>query len=172
MSWPPYLASDDSALLRRAMGGRSGERILEIGAGNGGNLVEVSRRFRTVVGTDLVRPSMTDWKGAGVNFILADGASCVRGEAFDVVAFNPPYLHEDVEDAAVDGGRALEVPKKMLKDALRVAKREGEVLFVLNDRAERGEFEGICLEAGFALGTVASEKLFFEALTVYSAKVA
>ena len=170
MSGSPYLASDDSVLLRRALTRRSGGRFLEIGAGNGGNLVEASKRFRSAVGTDIVRPSMTDWKVAGADFVLADGASCVRGETFDVVAFNPPYLPEEVEDPAVDGGRELEVPRRMLEDALRAVRREGEVLFVLNDGADLAGFESSCSGAGFALRTADTEKLFFERLTVYSAK--
>ena len=171
MSVDPYLASEDSALLRRSLGGRSGERCLEIGAGNGGNLVHLSARFRFVVGTDLVRPSMADWKAAGADFVIADGASCVRSRVFDLVAFNPPYLRAEVEDRAVDGGRGLEVPKKFLRDALRVAKEGAEVLFVLNDEAELSEFRGISEAAGFDLRPLASERLFFEELTVFSAKM-
>lgn len=170
MSGTPYLASDDSALMRKALGARSGERILEIGTGNGGNLVGVSGSFETLVGTDLVRPDMTDWKSAGVNMVLADGASCVRGETFDLVAFNPPYLPDDVEDAAVDGGLKLEVPKKMLKEALRVVKRDGEVLFLLNDGADLADFQSACAEAGFAIGALDSRRVFFEELRIYSAK--
>ena len=170
MSGPPYLASEDSALLRRVLVRRSGGRFLEIGAGNGGNLVEASKRFSSAVGTDIVRPSMADWKGADADFVLADGASCVRGGTFDVVAFNPPYLPEEVEDPAVDGGRELEVPRRMLEDALRAVRRDGEVLFVLNDGADLARFESSCSGAGFALRAAESKELFFERLTVYSAK--
>ena len=170
MSGDPYLASEDSALLRKALGGRSGDRCLEIGAGNGGNLVYLSKRFRLAVGTDLVRPSMTDWRGAGADFVLADGASCLRSSAFDLVVFNPPYVRADVEDRAVDGGSQLEVPKRFLREALRAAKKEGEVVFLLNHEAEQREFGAICAEAGFGLEPLASERMFFEELVVFSAK--
>ena len=168
MSGEPYLSSEDSALLRSALGGRSGERCLELGAGNGGTLVHLSARFRLVVGTDLVRPSMTDWKKAGANFILADCASCIRSGAFDLVAFNPPYVRAGVEDRAVDGGVDLEVPRRFLQEALRVAR--DEVVFVLNDEADLQEFRDICAGAGFGLRPVASRRMFFEELTVFSAK--
>ena len=170
MSGEPYLASEDSALLRRALKGRSGERCLEIGAGNGGNVVALSGKFRLVVGTDLVRPSMGDWREAGANLILADGASCIRSRVFDLVAFNPPYLRGEVEDRAVDGGSQLDVPKRFLREALRVAKKDGEVVFILSDGADWREFREICEEAGFALRPLASERVFFEELTVFSAK--
>ena len=169
MSGDQYLASEDSALLGRALKGRTGERFLEIGAGNGGNLVGLADDFRLVVGTDLVRPSMTDWRGAGANFVVADGGSCVQDGTFDLVAFNPPYVPGPIDDKAVDGGPSLEVPKRFLRDALRAAKRRGEVVFVLNDQAELEEFRRIALEGGFELRPFASEKLFFEELTVYVA---
>ena len=170
MSGEPYLASEDSALLRRALQGRSGESCLEIGVGNGGNVVALSEKFRLVVGTDLVRPSMGDWKEAGVNLVHADGASCLRSGVFDLVAFNPPYLRAEVVDGAVDGGSLLEVPKRFLREALRVARKDGEVVFILSDGADRREFRKMCEEAGFGLRPLASERMFFEELTVFSAK--
>ena len=165
-----YLASEDSALLRMALRPYSGRSCLEIGAGNGGNLVELSKRFGTAVGTDLVRPEMPDWKGAGANYILADGASCLRPTSFDLVAFNPPYLAEEVEaDRAVEGGKHLEVPKKFLWEALRTVKEEGVVVFLLSDEADPGEFESLCSGYGFRLKRVASERVFFEDLSVFEA---
>ena len=169
MSGEPYLASEDSALLKKALEGRSGGRFLEIGAGNGGNLVQTAERFRLAVGTDLVRPSMADWKEKGTNFVLADGASCMREGEFDLVAFNPPYVPGPVEDRTVDGGTSLEAPKKFLREALRAVKKGGEVVFVLNDAARIEEFDQIAREGGFRLRPLASKKLFFEELTAYLA---
>ncbi len=169
MSGPAYLASEDSALLRRALRPYSGKRCLEIGAGNGGNLLELSKRFKLTVGTDLVRPGISDWKEAGANFILADGASCMRPSAFDLVAFNPPYVPADPGDRTVDGGRNLEVPKKFLAEALGAVKDDGEVVFILNNEADMEEFLGLCSALGFGLERLMSERVFFEELNVYSA---
>ena len=170
MSAEAYVASEDSALLRRALEGRSGGCSLEIGAGNGGNLACLAEGFQLALGTDLVLPSMVDWKDAGAGFVLADGASCLRSGVFDLVAINPPYLPEDVEDRAVDGGRLLEVPKKLLREGLRVVKKDGEVLLLLSGSAELPEFEALCEEAGFTLRLFDSKKLFYEELFVFSAK--
>jgi release factor glutamine methyltransferase len=172
MSGDQYLASEDSDLLRKSLEGRSGERCLEIGAGNGGTLVQLAERFSLAVGTDLVRPSMVDWKGAGANFVVADGGSCLREGVFDLVAFNPPYIPGPVEDRAVDGGPSLEVPKRFLREALRKVKKGGEVVFVLNDEARLEEFRRIALEGGFKLRPIASKKLFYEELTAYLASEA
>jgi release factor glutamine methyltransferase len=170
MSGDQYLASEDSDLLRRALEGRSGERCLEIGAGNGGTMVQLAGRFSLVVGTDLQRPSMVDWKEAGTNFVVADCGSCLREGVFDLVAFNPPYIPGPIEDRAVDGGPSLEVPKRFLREALRKVKKGGDVVFILNDEARLEEFRQIALEGGFRLWALASSKLFFEELTAYLAE--
>ena len=165
-----YISSEDSALLRSAFRGVSGECCLEIGAGNGGNLLELGERFRLVVGTDIVRPAASDWRAKGIEFLLADAASCFRAEKFDLVAFNPPYLRGEVsEDRAVEGGRSLEVPKAFLREALRTVKRTGKILFLLNDEADIAEFEDICSKKSFAMTRVATKRAFFEELSVYSA---
>lgn len=170
MSGSPYIASEDSALLRRALSEYSGGSCLEIGAGNAGALVEMSARFSTTVGTDLVRPAMIDWKKAGVEFVLADGASCIRSFTFDLVAFNPPYIVAEVgADPAVEGGEGLEVPLKFLREALRVVKPDGKVMMLLNDDAELSKFNEVCAGSGFRLQRVASRRVFFEELSVYVA---
>ena len=172
MSEEPYTSSEDSALLRSALRGLSGEACLEIGAGNCGNLLELRRKFRLVVGTDLVRPASPDWKGREIDFLLADTASCLRSETFDLVAFNPPYLAVDLSnDQAVEGGRGLEVPKAFLREALRVVRRTGRIVFLLNDEADIEEFEEICAGMSFALTRIARRREFFEELSVYSASV-
>jgi release factor glutamine methyltransferase len=171
MNGTVYLASADSALLRRALEGCSGGSCLEMGTGNGGALLELSKRFGLVVGTDVLRPEMADWKEAGANYILGDVASCLRPSIFDLVAFNPPYVAAKLaNDRAVEGGERLEVSKAFLRDALRVVKRSGVVIFLLNDDANPLEFEKICAEYGFSMQAKESERVFFEELTVFLAR--
>ncbi len=169
MSGAPYLASEDSALIRKVLSGQSGESALEIGAGNCGNLVILAGRFRLAVGTDVVRPGMADWSEKGAELVLSDGASCIRDSSFDLVAFNPPYVRAEVVDRAVDGGEGLEVPKKFMRDAIRVVRPTGKVVFLLDQDSDVQEFETICAARGFRIRKVASERGFFEELSVYIA---
>ena len=170
MSEEPYTSSEDSALLRGALRGLSGGSCLEMGAGNCGTLLDLLRGFRLVVGTDIGRPAGAEWKGRGIDFLLADGASRLRSETFDLVAFNPPYLPVEVsEDRAVEGGKGLEVPKAFLRDALRVVKRTGRVVVLLYDEADAAELEEICGQASFAMTKTATMRVYFEELSVYSA---
>ena len=173
MSSQPYLASEDSAFLRGMLRAYHGERCLEIGAGNAGNLVDLTERFKTVVGTDLVKPSMSDWKARGANFILADGSSCLRDSSVDLVAFNPPYLKEGgTGDTTVEGGEELEAPRKFLEGAVRVIKPAGKIVMLLNDEAEIGKIEDGLASRGLRLRRLASKRLFFEELSVYEASIA
>ena len=169
MSAEPYISSHDSALFRKALGLYAGEACLEMGAGNGGGLLVLARGFKTVAGTDLVRPSMDDWR-VGASFLLADGASCIRSSSFDLVAFNPPYLKEGgTGDAAVEGGGGLEIPKRFLREALRAVKKDGAVVFLLNDQADLAEMRAICADRGFSIRRLSSLRLFYEELAVYEA---
>ena len=166
----PYLASEDSALLRRVLKTCSGGSALEIGAGNCGSLIVLAKSFKTAVGTDIVMPGMTDWKASGADFLMTDGASCLRAGSFDLVTFNPPYLPAEIaDDPSTEGGAALEVPMRFLQDALRAVKLTGRIVMLLNDQAPIEEFETECSRNGFRLTKVATKHLFFEDLSVYEA---
>ena len=166
----PYTASEDSALLREVLMAYSGGSALEIGAGNGGNLVVLAKGFETAVGTDIVMPWMTDWRTWGADFLMTDGASCLRAGSFDLVAFNPPYLPAEVaNDPSTEGGAGLEVPLRFLREAFRTVKRTGRIVMLLNDQAPIGEFEAECSRQGFRLTRVAKRHIFFEELSVYEA---
>lgn len=171
MNLRTYLASHDSALLRRALEGRSGAACLEIGCGNGGALVELSRRFGLAVGTDLVRPSAEDWKGVA-SVVLADCARCFRPGSFDLVAFNPPYLpSESIEDVAVDGGAdGLEVPLRFLREAAVAVKERGAVVMLLSSENPMEKMEAECDRLGLEARKVAEQNLFEEVLSVYEMK--
>jgi methylase of polypeptide subunit release factors len=171
MSGTHYIASTDSALVRKVLRAHSGGSALEIGAGNGGNLADLTGRFDLAVGTDIARPGMSDWTEGGGDFVLADCASCMRDSTFDLVAFNPPYVRGEIVDRTVDAGLDFEVPKRFILDALRVVKPTGKVIFLLNEEADLGEFERLCAIKGFAIRRVASERGFFEELSVYQAEM-
>jgi release factor glutamine methyltransferase len=171
MNGTPYLASDDSALLREAITGYSGYSCLEIGAGNAGNLTELAKSFDQAVGTELVKPNGIDWKGRGWDIVLADRATCFRDEVFDLVAFNPPYLpSETIEDIAVDGGEGgTEVPLLFLQEALRVVKKDGRIVMLLSSQNSTEEIRRECSRKNFTLRSIASKELFFERLYAYEA---
>ena len=168
MSSGAYLSSDDSVLLRGVLERYSGGSCLEIGAGNGGGLVELSRRFKMAVGTDIQRPSGFKLRDS-IDFVLADCASCFREQSFDLVAFNPPYLpSEQIEDRTVDGGEEGEaVAMRFLGEAIRVSKKDGKIVALLSSENPLAPLERLCERDGFSMRLVGTKHLFYETLSVY-----
>ena len=164
----PYITAEYSRLLRCVLPSYSGETCLEIGAGNGGGLMELSRNFRMVVGTDIVRPTMDDWTASGVSYVMADLAACFQSRSFDLVVFNPPYIGtETVQDVATDGGEEMAVPFSFLAEAIRVVKAEGRIVMLLNGEIPFSRLQFVCKIRGFGIRKLAEERLFYEELTVY-----
>ena len=99
MSGRPYIYAEDSRLLGDAVSSLDDtDSFLEIGAGNGGNLVRVKDKFRLVVGTDINLEIRSGFSPV-VQLVIADKVSCFRSSSFDLVAFNPPYVpSEGIKD--------------------------------------------------------------------------
>lgn len=165
-----YLPAEDSYLLRDAAKGLSGGACLEIGFGSGAVVSSLSQRFRLAVGTDVLRLDEARLaRSPGVDLVLADRAGCFRDGSFDLVLFNPPYLpSEDVEDAAVDGGRfGVEVPTAFLEDGARVMKPRGTLLALVSDSGDVDAFLARGRELGLKARRVAGLRVFFENLLVF-----
>ena len=54
---------------------------------------------------------------------------------------------------------------RFLREALRVVRRNGRVVMLLNDEARASDFEEACARSGFTLRRVGGRHLFFEELT-------
>lgn len=169
MSGTSYVYAEDSQLMGEALSLLDGgERFLEIGVGNGGNLEIVSDKFNLVVGTDIAKIRQTR-HGKTLEFIIADRATCFRESIFDVVAFNPPYVpSESIVDKTVDGGPfGMEVPLEFLKSALEVIKKSGKILILLSSEDSLELFQVFCEERGLMSRKLVERKLFFECLSVF-----
>ena len=109
-----------SLLFCRHLGVRSGERVLEIGAGAGLAAVMAARAGAEVIATD-VRPEAVactrenaarNGVADRVDVRLGDGFAPVAGLTFDLVCTSPPQMptppgreRDDAEAAADNGGR-------------------------------------------------------------------
>ncbi len=169
-----YLSSDDSALLRQAIGGYRGRSCLEIGFGSGSNLPRLCDSFDEVAATDILRSTHASKRPGCVDLVYCDRAACFRDSSFDFVVFNPPYLPSDgVVDPTVDGGkRGIEVPIMFMEEAIRVLRPSGAILFLLSSEGDISDFLGYCERGGLRVKQVMERGLFFETLYVYEARKA
>jgi release factor glutamine methyltransferase len=167
-----YLSSDDSALLRQALGGYHGGTCLEIGFGSGSNLPLLCDRFDEVAATDILRATRASEGSDCADLVYCDRAACFRDSSFDFVVFNPPYLPSNgVVDPTVDGGRGgIEVPEMFMEEAIRVVRPSGTILFMLSSEGDVSGFLRYCERRGFPVKPLRERGLFFETLFVYEAK--
>lgn len=168
-----YVYSEDSKLLGEfLLTLNDSGALLEIGAGNGGNLSLVQKlgKFEMIVGTDILPLLSARTKlPRGIELIQTDRASCFRPESFDVIVFNPPYVPSNgFDDVTVDGGHAgMEKPLEFLSSALLVLKRKGKIAIVLSSEDSLAVLENYCESHNLLSARVLEAKLFFESLFVY-----
>lgn len=105
-----YLPAEDTFLLADNLDAREGERALELGTGCGILAILAAEAGAEVVATD-VNPAALRCASANavahgvadrIDFRLGDLFEPVRGERFDLVIFNPPYLPVPQEESIGD----------------------------------------------------------------------
>jgi len=169
MSDRPYIYAEDSKLLGEVISYMDdSDSFLEIGAGNGGNLLKAKDKFKLAVGTDISPKVRNDFPPT-LQLVIADKASCFRPSSFDFIAFNPPYLpSEEIKDRTTDGGQCgIEIPLEFLSSALEVLKPEGKIALVVSNEDSIEELEDFCRKNGLQATKIAEAGLFFESLFVY-----
>ena len=174
-----YQPAEDSQLLADVVCERLAadpdDAILEVGTGSGyvaGRISEVTDA--RVVASDLNPHAVRQARGEGVETVRADLVSPFADDAFDVVAFNPPYLPTDPEnewddwmERALSGGedgRAVIDP--FLERVGRVLAPDGVVYLLVSSLTGVDEVAERAGEAGFSAVAVADESFPFETLTV------
>ncbi|MFO7678002.1 MAG: HemK2/MTQ2 family protein methyltransferase [Thermoplasmatota archaeon] len=184
-----YDPAEDSFLLLESIPIQKGIKFLEIGTGCGLLSLEASRKGAFVVCTDInpfaIQLAKTNIKN---NKHLLKGSIEVRqgslfsvikkGERFDMIVFNPPYLPtgdtEHVDhwfDAATDGGSdGLMLIKKFIKDIKDFLSRNGQAFFVFSSLSDKKILEQYLLHRAFTYTIVKSQNFGDETLSVYSLK--
>jgi release factor glutamine methyltransferase len=134
-----------SRLFCRHVTVRSGERVLEIGAGLGVVAVLAARGGATVVATDVV-PAAVDTiranaalNGVTIDARLGDCYAPVAGERFDLVCSNPPQMptppgreRDDATAAADNGGRdGWQVLDRVIAGAPAHLRAGGRLVFTI-----------------------------------------
>lgn len=183
-----YEPAEDSFLLAEAVEINKDMKILEIGTGTGIISLDCCRMGANVVCSD-VNPFAV--KLADINFNLnlglmkgsfevrhGDLFSVVKkGEVFDVVIFNPPYLptRDDERvggsgwfDVATDGGLdGLNVTFRFINGLKKCLSKEGRAYFVFSSLSDRVKLERKLSDENFCWKVVNSCSFDDEQLDVY-----
>ncbi|MEF8780835.1 MAG: HemK2/MTQ2 family protein methyltransferase [Haloferacaceae archaeon] len=172
-----YQPAEDSALLASAAVDlvRDGDRVLEVGTGSGW----IAERVREgadarVIASDLNPHACRQARDRGLEAVRTDLVSPFRADAFDLVAFNPPYLPTDPDnewgdwmEVALSGGETgRRIVEPFLADVGRVLAPAGNVLLLVSSLTDREAVEALAADAGFATEAVREEAYPFETLWV------
>jgi len=177
-----YEPAEDTFLLADNLEFRSGERVLELGTGCGLLSILAAKAGARVVATDInpvalecARENAVEHGVAGsIDFRLGDLFDPVRGESFDLLVFNPPYLPSEGEERssdpvelAWDGGKdGRRVLDRFLREFPHHLKPEGRAFFVQSSLSNVFQTKQMLETNNFKFKAL-EKKLFFERLYLF-----
>lgn len=181
-----YDPSEDSFMLLEYLQFKPGKKILEIGTGCGLIALESARCGANVVCSDINPHSINlTKKNITKNKKLLSGTIEVRegylfsvvkkGELFDMIIFNPPYLpttkNDKIDrwfDLATDGGKSgLKVIKRFIFDVKKYLTPKGHAYFIFSNLSDRVKLENYLKENFFSYKIVFSRTFNDETLDIY-----
>ncbi len=168
-----YKPSDDTFLLAECLQNASGSSALEIGAGSGYICELLTKRFKTVVATDIDLDSIRHAKEhvKDVTFVCCDSSSAITNMKFDLIVMNPPYLpSEEIKDVAVDGGKdGIEISTKMTTNAARLLHKDGKIMIVVSSLSNYRLLMERLHDLGLKTDIINKRKLGFEEIMILQA---
>lgn len=173
-----YQPAEDSRLLAETAAAyvERDDRVLDVGTGSG----YVARQVAEETGADVIASDLNPHAcreartNAGVPAVRADLLSPFREGAFDVVAFNPPYLPTEPDrewgdwmEAALSGGETgREVVEPFLGDLRRVLAPDGDAFLLVSSLTGVEAVRDHARASGLTTMEVAAESHPFERLVV------
>ncbi|MFH1788346.1 MAG: HemK2/MTQ2 family protein methyltransferase [Candidatus Altiarchaeota archaeon] len=173
-----YSPAEDSILLADSIVVDDGERVLDVGTGTGIIALSAAGKAGYVLGVDVdpaavesARRNAMRNRIINAEFMVSNLFENVSGK-FDVVAFNPPYLpSKKVKDKAVDGGgKGRKLIEEFIDKVGEYLNPDGTVFLLVSSLNDVDYVKKSFAEKGFKTESKAEKKLFFETLTVLSAK--
>ena len=176
-----YEPAEDSILLATNQRLEPQSRVLDLGTGCGIQGIIAAKKHSKVVSTD-INPFAVELaeKNASLNnvrdmmeFRLGDLFEPVKGEIFDVILFNPPYLPRDPDERvgwlekAWDGGKSgRSLIDRCIDKAGNHLVVGGHLEIVQSSIADIDKTLERLTRKGFMVEVVAEKKIFFEKLVV------
>jgi len=172
-----YEPAEDSFLLAESVEVQNDSKVLDLGCGSGIQGINVLLKGAGRVVFSDINPKALENAGGNVGkigllekseFLESDLFDKISGK-FDLVIFNPPYVHsEGRKHKAVDGGeKGREVLDRFLERFPGYLKQKGKCFFLQSDLNGVGETEKKLSGRGLNSEIVARKRLFFEGLVVF-----
>lgn len=185
-----YVPHEDSFLLADAARTHAKGRVLDLGCGTGIAGLAAARNSAVTevvfadVNPDALKLAQTNAKANTLkkphSFVRTDLFAALKGQQFDTICFNPPYLPtekaekiEGLENAAYDGGKD---GRKVLDHFLKAFASHlapGGLLLLLNSSVStkdgvsgNAETQKALEKLGFKVEVVGEQAFFFEKLVV------
>ena len=171
-----YQPAEDSDLLARTAVERiaPGDRALDVGTGSGYVAATLAEAGADAVGVDLSPLACREAADNGVPVVRGDLVVPFQDGAFDLVAFNPPYLPtpedgpwDDWMEVALSGGEdGREVIEPFLDSVGRVLAPDGAVYLLVSSLTGVEEVVQLAADEGLSAVALQDESFPFETLTV------
>lgn len=181
-----YPPSEDSFLLLESIVLKPGDTLLEIGVGSGFIAIQLSKKAEKIVATDISPEALkTAIENAennnvhNIEFRLGDlFTPIIKGEKFNLIVFNPPYLptdevdkiNERIELAWNGGVNGRNIIDKFISTVKNFLADRGRVYLVQSSLAGIKETVNKLNKQRFKTKIIARKKYFFEELAVIEAE--
>lgn len=169
-----YEPAEDSYLLSRNLKNYVKKKsFLDMGTGSGIQSKEAKKQgAKTILAVDINKESIHLLKKQGFSAIQSNLFSKIKGK-FDVIAFNPPYLPDDVREdeeskkITTGGKKGQELTIKFLKQSIKHLSSEGTILIIVSSLAKLHKIDPVLEELSLKKKIVDKEKLFMEELQLW-----
>ncbi|HEX7467419.1 MAG TPA: HemK2/MTQ2 family protein methyltransferase [Methanobacterium sp.] len=176
-----YEPAEDTFLLADNLQVKRRSNVLEIGTGTGIIAITAARKARMVIATD-INPSAIQCatknivanKVFNIELRKGDLFDPVKGEKFDLIIFNTPYLptsedeltDDDLNAAWYGGSDGREVIERFITDLPHHLNAGGKVQMLQSSLSDIDKTIKKLEELGLEASVTAKEKLFFEETVV------